>query len=131
MFLPGLSGQREVPDWGRQIFSAGCLCLRPSGPEQLAGFVKYAIALHRAHILYAYMCDPVEDKDRWGRGRGRGGEGKAVHACTCVHVCMPACPCACTCVYACVVSRGCAPLLLLLVKPSLMMTLLSCRGSAV
>jgi hypothetical protein len=31
---------RRIPAWGAAIFSPACVCIRPSSPEQLAGFAK-------------------------------------------------------------------------------------------
>lgn len=42
---------RKIPEWGKSIFSSQCVCIRPSEPEELAGFMKYAVALTRAHIM--------------------------------------------------------------------------------
>jgi phycocyanobilin:ferredoxin oxidoreductase len=43
-------GQRSIPDWGKAIFSQLCVCIRPNTPEELAGFIKYAVALTRMHL---------------------------------------------------------------------------------
>jgi hypothetical protein len=54
---------RKIPEWGKSIFSSQCVCIRPSEPEELAGFMKYAVALTRAHLMVGFTrTDP-----------GRGG----------------------------------------------------------
>lgn len=58
-FLDDAAASRRVPDWGKAIFSDRCVCIRPDTPEQLQGFVRYAIALTRAHLLYANLLSPV------------------------------------------------------------------------
>lgn len=42
---------RNIPEWGGKIFSPLCVCMRPDTPEELGGFMKYAIALTRAHLM--------------------------------------------------------------------------------
>lgn len=42
---------RSIPEWGSRIFSPLCVCIRPDRPEELGGFLKYAIALTRAHLM--------------------------------------------------------------------------------
>lgn len=59
-FLENGEGSRTIPEWGKQIFSPLCVCIRPQTTEELTGFVKYSIALTRAHLLYSRLLDPVE-----------------------------------------------------------------------
>lgn len=59
MYLTDPSNQRQVPEWGKAIFSPQCICMTPKSHEELAGFLKYSIALHRAHLLLAHLCQPV------------------------------------------------------------------------
>jgi len=40
-----LEGHRAIPEWGQQIFSKHCLCMRPSSPEEVAIFVEYALGI--------------------------------------------------------------------------------------
>jgi hypothetical protein len=68
-FLPEPATSRSIPDWGKAIFSPLAVCMRPTTPEGLAGFIKYCIALTRAHI----MVGPVAGARRGGEGDGRGG----------------------------------------------------------
>jgi hypothetical protein len=42
---------RSIPAWGSAIFSPLCLCITPKTPEELSGFMKYAVALTRAHLM--------------------------------------------------------------------------------
>jgi hypothetical protein len=42
---------RNIPEWGTKIFSPLCVCMRPNTAEELGGFMKYAIALTRAHLM--------------------------------------------------------------------------------
>eukprot|EP00878_Enallax_costatus_P036046 GHUV01040331.1.p1 GENE.GHUV01040331.1~~GHUV01040331.1.p1 ORF type:complete len:122 (+),score=13.34 GHUV01040331.1:245-610(+) len=46
--------ERKIPDWGKQIFSPLCVCIKPEAPEELAGFMKYAVALTRAHLMVSW-----------------------------------------------------------------------------
>lgn len=61
-FLPEslLSSEgRNIPAWGSAIFSPLCLCITPKTPEELSGFMKYAVALTRAHLLYSQLLEPL------------------------------------------------------------------------
>ncbi|KAJ9522471.1 hypothetical protein QJQ45_008231 [Haematococcus lacustris] len=57
-FLPGAEN-RSIPEWGSRIFSPACVCLRPDSKQQLVGFMKYALALHRAHLDLAQRLEPL------------------------------------------------------------------------
>lgn len=50
-FLDEPATSRTVPDWGKAIFSPLAVCMRPSSEEGLVGFIKYCIALMRAHLM--------------------------------------------------------------------------------
>jgi hypothetical protein len=50
-FLPDPGTSRAVPDWGRAIFSPLAVCMRPDSDQALAGFIKYCVALTRAHLM--------------------------------------------------------------------------------
>ena len=56
LHLPGLEQRRKIPEWGAQIFSPLAVVFTPSGADELAGFVKYAIALTHAHLLVSRCC---------------------------------------------------------------------------
>jgi phycocyanobilin:ferredoxin oxidoreductase len=60
---------RTVPEWGRSIFSPLAVCMRPSGDEALLGFVKYAVAAARAHLMYASLLSPVDARTKAGARR--------------------------------------------------------------
>ncbi len=49
-FLPDAPSARRVPEWGQRIFSPHCVCIRPQSAEELAGFIKYSIALTRGWL---------------------------------------------------------------------------------
>ncbi|MEW5300657.1 MAG: hypothetical protein WDW36_003571 [Sanguina aurantia] len=66
---PPDSPGRTIPQWGANIFSEHCVCLRPSGPAELTGFVKYALALHKAHMLLADRLQPIRVTDAQGQAR--------------------------------------------------------------
>lgn len=68
-FLDEPATSRAVPEWGKAIFSPLAVCMRPSSEEGLAGFIKYCVALTRAHLMV--------------RGSGReGGRGTLLaHSC--------------------------------------------------
>ena len=68
-FLTDPTNQRSVPEWGKNIFSPLCVCLRPSDGAELAGFMKYALALHRAHLVLSLLVEPMQAKDRRGAMR--------------------------------------------------------------
>lgn len=59
LFLNDPSNQRQVPEWGKAIFSPQCVCITPKDHEELEGFCMYAIALHRAHLMLAHISQPV------------------------------------------------------------------------
>jgi hypothetical protein len=61
MLLTDPSNQRKVPEWGKAIFSPLCVCMAPKDGKELAGFMKYAVALQRAHIMLASLLQPVEE----------------------------------------------------------------------
>ena len=61
MLLTDPSNQRQVPEWGKAIFSPLCVCMTPKDGLELAGFMKYAVALQRAHIMLASLLQPVEE----------------------------------------------------------------------
>ncbi|GIL51368.1 hypothetical protein Vafri_7374 [Volvox africanus] len=50
---------RSIPDWGVSTFSPLALCIKPSTPEELAAFAKYAVALHRAYLTLSLNAAPV------------------------------------------------------------------------
>jgi phycocyanobilin:ferredoxin oxidoreductase len=52
-------GSRVIPDWGRDIFSPFCVCLRPRSGAELAAFIEYASALCRAHLALANAANPL------------------------------------------------------------------------
>lgn len=62
-FLTDTAAARRIPDWGTAIFSAACVCIRPTTPAELAGFLRYAVALHRAHMQLAQLVGPVQGGD--------------------------------------------------------------------
>ena len=48
------------------------LCFaRPQDGEELAGFMKYVIALHRAHIMLSTLVQPLEASDRRSSARAQ------------------------------------------------------------
>ncbi|KAI8463970.1 MAG: ferredoxin-dependent bilin reductase-domain-containing protein [Monoraphidium minutum] len=68
-FLPEPAASRAVPDWGKAIFSPLAVCFRPQSAEGLAGFVKYCVALTRAHLMYASLLTPIEPRTKAGARR--------------------------------------------------------------
>uniref|UniRef100_A0A383VNQ6 Phycocyanobilin:ferredoxin oxidoreductase n=1 Tax=Tetradesmus obliquus TaxID=3088 RepID=A0A383VNQ6_TETOB len=63
-FLPESCQARNIPEWGAQIFSSLCVCMKPNTPEELGGFMKYAIALTRAHLMYSQLLEPLRPTDK-------------------------------------------------------------------
>jgi len=61
--------RRAVPEWGAAIFSDRCVCITPSSTDELLGFIKYAVALTRAHLMYSALLQPVAGGDRRGAER--------------------------------------------------------------
>lgn len=55
----GLVNNREMPEWGARIFSPMCVLVRPSSPEDMAKFVKYAIAVSRVTYELSLLATPV------------------------------------------------------------------------
>ena len=45
-----VQNNRTVPDWGKAIFSTECVLMRPTDGQQIAEFLKYAIALSEFHV---------------------------------------------------------------------------------
>eukprot|EP00955_Chlamydomonas_euryale_P061936 358234-Chlamydomonas_euryale.AAC.9 len=66
LFLTDPGNQRRIPEWGAAIFSPLCVCMTPGDGQELAGFIKYAVALHRAHLMLSHLLTPVD---------GDGGKG--------------------------------------------------------
>jgi hypothetical protein len=58
----GLKSNREVPEWGRAIFSPLCVIMRPTSADELGRFLKYTLALNQMHVQV-------------GAGLGREGVG--------------------------------------------------------
>ena len=56
-----LTSNRQAPDWGKAIFSDLCILMKPSGPQDLAKFLKYAIALHSAYLTSFAGAAPVQN----------------------------------------------------------------------
>ncbi len=63
LFLPEDLKERAIPEWGADIFSQACVCIRPRDEADLAGFLKYAVALHRAHCALAKLVSPLAGSD--------------------------------------------------------------------
>ena len=55
-----LENNRAVPQWGKEIFSDLCIIMRPSKPEEVANFIKYAIALTQAHLQVSKQTSTVQ-----------------------------------------------------------------------
>jgi len=63
LFLDNGGGtERHMPDWGTEIFSPACVCVRPGSAEELLGFLKYSTALHRAHCSLSKLMVPLKGK---------------------------------------------------------------------
>ena len=61
----------------------GFLPLGAQDGEELAGFMKYAVALHRAHLMLSTLVQPAADSTR--RGALKGQELMEAHQrCVCV-----------------------------------------------
>lgn len=58
LYLPSMS-ERAVPGWGREIFSEAAVVIRPKNGDEMSGFMKYAVSLHRAHCMLAVMTLPL------------------------------------------------------------------------
>jgi hypothetical protein len=61
-FTEGFS-TRTVPEWGAKTFSDEVVAARPDGPLESDMFVMYAVALARAHLLYAKRCPVTTDAE--------------------------------------------------------------------
>jgi len=55
----GVATNRMIPDWGAAIFSPLCVCMRPSSSQEVAAFLKYAIALSSFHVQMGRLAAPV------------------------------------------------------------------------
>ena len=49
----------------------GFLPLGAQDGEELAGFMKYAVALHRAHLMLSTLVQPAADSTRRGALKGQ------------------------------------------------------------
>lgn len=54
-----VESNRVIPEWGKDIFSPLCVCMRPSSPEDVGTFIKYALALFDFHTQFARLCNPI------------------------------------------------------------------------
>lgn len=59
-YLTDADNARRVPEWGQNIFSPACVCIRPTSADDVAGFLRYAVALHRAHMMLSTLLTPVQ-----------------------------------------------------------------------
>ncbi|KAL3149332.1 hypothetical protein ABBQ32_002138 [Trebouxia sp. C0010 RCD-2024] len=55
-----LDNNRSIPQWGHEIFSDLCIIMRPSEPQEVANFIKYAIALTQAHLQISKQTSTVQ-----------------------------------------------------------------------
>lgn len=69
----GVENNRQVPDWGRSIFSPLCIIMRPQTNEELGRFLKYTIALSLYHTRVGQIVNPVAPA-------GRAQRIAAIHA---------------------------------------------------
>jgi phycocyanobilin:ferredoxin oxidoreductase len=69
----GLESNRTIPEWGSAIFSKMCVIVRPNTPQEVASFLKYAIALANFHVQIGRLAVPVGSTGRGGAGEA-GGE---------------------------------------------------------
>jgi phycocyanobilin:ferredoxin oxidoreductase len=82
----GLESNRTIPEWGSAIFSKLCVIVRPESPQEVAKFLKYAIALANFHVQIGRLAVPVggagtTDGDRHPEEVAkRRAEIKAAHA---------------------------------------------------
>lgn len=77
LFLSDPENQRRIPEWGKAIFSPLCVCITPEDGEELSGFMKYAVALHRAHLMLSRLLQVCRLGDRQVSGK----EGAHVFIC--------------------------------------------------
>ena len=127
IFLTDPSNQRNIPEWGRAIFSPLCVCMTPmvrglgasilfsivlsicfimtlpiwttqpdpflhltfppKDGEELAGFMKYVVALHRAHLMLATLIQPVSNSTPRGALKAQElleSHKRCEYTCTCV-----------------------------------------------
>jgi phycocyanobilin:ferredoxin oxidoreductase len=77
----GVQSNRQVPEWGKDIFSDHCVICRPQKPEEVAAFLKYAIALTLFHVQMGRLAGPVGEE---GRAQ-RLADIAAAHARYCSH----------------------------------------------
>jgi len=46
----GLVNNRQIPDWGNEVFSKEVVCIRPETPEQSSEFIRYSSSLTEAYL---------------------------------------------------------------------------------
>jgi phycocyanobilin:ferredoxin oxidoreductase len=57
----GTAVNRNLPEWGKALFSPYCVCLRPETSSQLSSFIKYSIALTNFHMTIGRLARPVTE----------------------------------------------------------------------
>jgi phycocyanobilin:ferredoxin oxidoreductase len=66
---PPTTSQRTIPDWGLDILSPLCVCVRPRSGTELAAFIEYAASLCRAYLTLAQASRPLDRTTRAGASR--------------------------------------------------------------
>lgn len=57
-----MAGNREVPEWGKAIFSDYCVCIRPKDDAEAKAFVEYAIEVINIFHQVSAMALPVKSQ---------------------------------------------------------------------
>ena len=59
-----LTNNRNMPDWGREIFSDQCVLMMPKSGRDVEAFVTYVIGLVHQHLRLAWHIKPLDGPDR-------------------------------------------------------------------
>ncbi len=91
----GLSSNRDMPEWGARIFSPLCVLVRPTAPDDMTKFIRYAIAVARVHLELSLLATPVPSNEYVCvcGGWGVWGLGVVVGMMVVVMVLMGCCVC--------------------------------------
>jgi len=55
-----LSASQALPEWGQEIFSPLCVCLRPISTDETYQFIRYACSITRLHLEISRLMYPIE-----------------------------------------------------------------------
>ena len=60
----GVDSNRDIPEWGKNIFSSQCLIMRCHDEQDREDFIEYLVAMVRVHLRLAAATDPLDSNPR-------------------------------------------------------------------